>query len=62
MKRISVAEKTLKKQIDALDIRLHKLGMDLELLNQEIQTTESIQDQLRLEQYNLRNKRESAHA
>lgn len=49
MKRQSIAEKTLGKQIAALDEKIDVLKIQMRIIEQTIDTTRNIRDQLRSE-------------
>lgn len=53
MKRKSIAEATLDKQIEALDVRLETLRESITNLQIEFSTTQKIRDRLAIESHNL---------
>jgi prefoldin subunit 5 len=59
VKRMSIAEQTLKKQIDALNDRLATLNASRRDIEMMIETTEEIKENLESEKYNLLRERQS---
>lgn len=60
MKRQSIAEQTLRKQIKILQIKMDRIEDAIRANQQDLETTRNIRDQLEAEVYNLQKIRETA--